>query len=182
MEIEFVNLCRPGNIISKLIRLITRSKSSHSGIKFKFFTVSLFYHSTGKGMHFSSWPYIKEVYTISTRTKITGFSDEVILGSFLALVEKIDLGYDFASLFGNIFVRLFNWLFGWFGLKINKNIIQNKEKFFCSEVLYSFFEEIEKRTGEIIVTGKIDRELMSPADFDTLFKTDKRFNIIYEVR
>ena len=140
-------------IASRLIRWLTRSKVSHTFIRFKIAGEDVVLHATSHGVNLDYYPKfakknkIVEEYMLKLTDSDT---NKVISGA----LKKLDRPYDYLSIMGFFWVLVAKS----FRRRV-KNPFPNRSAYFCSEL-------VAKTLGAIEFPGAkdLDYELTSPED------------------
>ena len=125
----YVGFSTTGGVLSSLIRWITRSKVSHTFIRFNVYGEDMLLHSTQHGVNLDYYSKFKKKKKIVAEYKLTLTAPNEKSAISYAL-KKVDSPYDYLAILGFLWVLTAKS----FGKKV-KNPFPNRSAYFCSELV-----------------------------------------------
>lgn len=149
----YIGFSTTGSVVSGIIRWLTRSKASHSFIRFQVAGEDVVLHSTSHGVNLDYYPKFAKKNKIICEHKITmtKANENKAIGYAL---KQLDRPYDYLAIAGFLWVLIAKS----FGKKV-KNPFPNRSAYFCSELTVNALKEAGFKSAD-----KLDPELTSPED------------------
>lgn len=149
----YVGLSTTGSVVSGIIRWLTRSKASHSFMRFEVAGEDVVIHSTSNGVNLDYYPKFKKKNKIIAEFKIKSTKAKEQAAIRYAL-QNLDRPYDYLAIAGFLWVLIAKT----FGKKV-KNPFPNRSAYFCSELTIKALV-----AAGVEGADKLDPELTSPED------------------
>lgn len=146
-----VGFSKAKNILSRLIRWVTKSEVSHTFLRLKIKGQDMVLHSNQWGVNFDQYEDFVKHSDIVAQFELTMEQEDAAWDYALT---KLDRPYDFLAIAGFAWVLL-NKRFG----RKTKNPFPNKSAYFCSELVIEAL-----KAAEFPGSADLDRELTSPED------------------